>query len=156
MLRQTEPERLVTDLVAALKQRIETMYMQRVKLPLAESVLRSIDAWRWCLALQPPILFNRRQLGDIAVRVIALVDVVLGVGEKPRIDATQSSSSSSLPSSSHLSQCTSPIKFIITGQPGDGKTLSVLSLFLQDHVKNTKMTASIKPRPLQRQTSCSS
>ncbi len=143
VLRQTEPERLVTDLVAALKQRIESMYMQRIKLPLADSVIRGIETWRWCLALQPPILFNRRQLGDIAVRVIALIDAMLGAGGKPKdLDATQSSSSPSLPSPS---KCSSPIKFIITGHPGDGKTLSaaVLSLFLQDHVKNSKMTASI-------------
>jgi hypothetical protein len=141
VLRQLEPEQLVADLTAALMQRIESMHMQRIKLPMAEAALRSLDVWKWCLALQPPILFNNRQLGDIAIRVMALIDVALGIGHKKEnvvAQAVASHASSSTPSFS-------PIRFIISGQSGDGKTLSAatLCLFLQDHFKHMNMASSI-------------
>ncbi len=152
VLRQLEPEQLVADLTAALKQRIESIYVQRMKLPSAKTVVRSMVAWRWCLALQPPILFNKRQLGGIAVKVMALIDAVTNACHKTEnvvVDPVESSASSSLPSSTSSSQpssiSSSPVKFVIAGQPGDGKTLSAatLCLFLQDHFKHSNMSSSI-------------
>lgn len=143
MLRQTEPEKLVSDLVTALKALVERVYLQRIKLPMAETVLRSAAVWRWCLALQPPILFNKRRLSDIVCRVMALIDDVSGVSEKN--GGTSAVSTTPLSSQSASTTPPSPIKFIITGNGGDGKSLAlaVMSLFLQDQMKQAKMSSSI-------------
>jgi hypothetical protein len=154
VLRQMEPEKLEVDLAAALKQRIECLFMQRMKLPMAGTLVNSLLVWKRCMALQPPILWNKRQLGDIAVRVIALIDAVstsnkkaeVAVHSTTQLPAPQLPSLSASSSSSAASPLPySPIKFVITGRPGDGKTLSIaiLSLFLQDHFKLSNMSSSI-------------
>ena len=144
MLRQLEPELLVADLVTALKQRIDRIYMQRMKLPMAETLLHSASVWKWCMALQPPILLNKMQLGDIALGVMALVCSAADAGTKEDAIVKDAAKPSNF-SSSPTSLPSSPIRFIITGRPGDGKTLSVaiVSLLLQDHFKHTNMTSSI-------------
>ncbi len=133
----------MSDLVTALKALVERVYLQRIKLPMAETVLRSAAVWRWCLALQPPILFNKRRLSDIVCRVMALIDDVTVVSEKN--DGMSVVSTTPLSSQSASTTPTSPIKFVITGNGGDGKTLALAatSLFLQDQLKQAKMSPSI-------------
>jgi hypothetical protein len=148
VLRQQDPEKLAVDLAAALKQRIECLFMQRMKLPMANTLLNSVMVWKRCMALQPPILFNKTRLCDIALGVVTLIDVVAGGKNEETTDTHPThllSTAASTSSLATMSLPSSPIKFIIMGGPGDGKTVSIaiLSLFLQDHFKHSNMSSSI-------------